>query len=152
MSKPRVLILEARFYDHLADMLLAGATTALDEAGVAYDIITVPGVYELPAALQLVLSAQEQGCAPQRYDGYVTLGTAIRGESDHYDHVCNHAMGGLGDLAVQYRAALGNGVLTVHDEAQALKRADVTRKNLGGMAAKACLRMLELKRELNLTK
>lgn len=150
MTTPRVLIIEARFYDHLADMLLEGATKALDAAGVAWDKITVPGIYEIPAALQMVVTAQEQGTCLQRYDGYVTLGTAIRGESEHFHHVCTESMRGQNDLAMTYRLALGNGVLTVHDEAQALNRADPTRKNIGGLAARACLRMMELKRELKL--
>lgn len=146
----RVLIIEARFYDHIADMLLDGATKALDAAGVAWDKITVPGIFEIPAALQMVVAAQEQGTTAKRYDGYVTLGTAIRGESSHFDHVCTECMRGQADLSVAYRLALGNGVLTVFDEAQALARADSTRKNMGGQAARACLRMLDLKRELKL--
>lgn len=140
----KILILEARFYNHLADMLIDGATKALEAQGVTFDRMTVPGVLELPAALAMVVAS---GAA---YDGYVTLGTAIRGESDHYDYVCNECMRGLNDLAIKYNLALGNGVLTVHNEAQALKRADPSAKNLGGMAANACLRMLEIKRQLKL--
>lgn len=147
----RVLIIEARFYDHLADMLLDGATRALEAAGVAWDKLTVPGVLEIPAVLEMVVAAQQKGTTDQRYDGYVTLGTAIRGESDHYDHVCNECMRGCTELSIRHHLALGNGVLTVHDEAQALKRADPTRKNIGGMAARACLRMLEIKRDLKLS-
>ncbi|HSV30361.1 MAG TPA: 6,7-dimethyl-8-ribityllumazine synthase [Candidatus Omnitrophota bacterium] len=144
-TKPRVLIIEARFYDHIADMLLDGATAALDAAGVAWEKFTVPGIYEIPAAIAMVLSSGKH------YDGYVTLGTAIRGESDHYHYICTESMQRQSELAVAENLALGNGVLTVHDEEQALKRADPTRKNIGGLAARACLRMMELKRELKLT-
>ncbi|MBI5163305.1 MAG: 6,7-dimethyl-8-ribityllumazine synthase [Magnetospirillum sp.] len=151
MNKPRVLVIEARFYDHLADMALAGVTATLEAAGAAWDVMTVPGIYELPAALQFVLDAQAQGTAGHRYDGYVTLGCAIRGESDHYHHVGTECMHGLAQLSLNHRLALGNGVLTVHNEAQALHRADPTRKNFGGQAARACLRMIDLKRQLKLT-
>jgi len=145
----RILILEARFYDHLADGLLAGARAVLDAAGHAHDLVTLPGIFELPTALKLHLVAAEQGSAP-RYDGFVTLGCAIRGETDHYHHISTECMRGLTDLSVAYQLALGNGVLTCHDEAQALNRADPARKNLGGQAARACLRMLALKRDLGL--
>lgn len=149
MTQSRVMIIEARFYDHLADMLLAGAASTLEQAGVAWQKITVPGVLEIPAAVEMLVAAQQQGSiAP--FDGFVVLGTAIRGESDHFGHVCTECMRGCNDLAIRHHLALGNGVLTVHNEQQALVRADPTRKNMGGQAARACLRMLEIKRELKL--
>jgi 6,7-dimethyl-8-ribityllumazine synthase len=110
----------------------------------------VPGIFELPAALKLVLTAAEQGNEAARYDGFVTLGCAIRGESDHYHHVGSECMRGIADLSMAYDLALGNGVLTVHNESQALARSDPARKNLGGQAARACLRMMTVKRELGL--
>lgn len=146
----KVLILEARFYNHIADDLLNGAIAELAKAGVEHTVMTVPGVLELPAALRYVISAIEKLTIDQRYDGYVTLGCAIRGQSDHYDHVCTECMRGLQDLALTYDLAIGNGVLTVHNEAQALDRCKPDRKNIGGLAARACLRMIDLKRELNL--
>ena len=146
----RVLIIEARFYDHIADGLLAGARAVLDQAGVEHTLLTVPGIFEIPAALKLVLTAAEQGNDAARYDGFVTLGCAIRGESDHYHHVGSECMRGIADLSIAYDLALGNGVLTVHDEAQALNRSDPARKNLGGQAARACLRMMAVKRDLRL--
>ncbi|MFD2234259.1 6,7-dimethyl-8-ribityllumazine synthase [Phaeospirillum tilakii] len=145
----RILILEARFYDHLADGLLAGARAELDSAGHAHDLVTVPGIFELPAALAFHLAAAERGGAP-RYDGFIVLGCAIRGETDHYHHIATECERGLTDLAVGHRLALGNGVLTCHDEAQAQNRADPARRNFGGQAARACLRMLALKRDLGL--
>lgn len=146
----RVLIIEARFYDHIADGLLAGAKEVLDARGVATEVLTVPGILEIPAALKMVLAAGEQGNYGCRYDGFVTLGCAIRGESDHYHHVSTECLRGQNDLAIAYELALGSGVLTVHNEAQALNRSDPKRKNLGGQAARACLRMMDIKRELKL--
>jgi 6,7-dimethyl-8-ribityllumazine synthase len=147
----RVLIIEARFYDHIADGLLSGAKQAL-EAKATCDVLTLPGIFEIPAALKLVLTAAEQGNQDSRYDGYVVLGCAIRGETDHYHHVSSECFRGVADLSMAYDLALGNGVLTVHDEAQALNRSDPQRKNMGGQAARACLRMMELKRKLKLAR
>lgn len=149
MSRPRVLIVEARFYDHIADGLLKGATGALEKAGVEHARITVPGVLEIPAAVAYVLAAG-QASPQQRFDGFVALGCAIRGETDHYDHVCRESMRGLQDLAVKHHLAVGNGILTVHNEAQALDRSMPERKNMGGLAARACLRMIDIKREFSL--
>jgi 6,7-dimethyl-8-ribityllumazine synthase len=148
----RVLIIEARFYDHIADGLLAGARAVLDKAGVEHEVLVLPGIFEIPAALKLVLTAAEQGNQAAQYDGFVTLGCAIRGESDHYHHVGSECMRGIADLSMAYDLALGNGVLTVHNEAQALARSDPQRKNLGGQAARACLRMMDVKRQLGLAK
>jgi 6,7-dimethyl-8-ribityllumazine synthase len=152
MSDIRVLIIEARFYDHLADMLLNGAAQTFEAAGVAWDKVTIPGVLELPTALEMYATAQEMGLTDVRYDGFVVLGTAIRGESDHYHHVSTACVNGCSEVAVRHRLAVGSGVLTVHNEAQALNRADPARKNLGGQAARACLRMLEIKRNLKLSR
>ena len=149
---PRVLIIEARFYDHIADGLLTGAREALVAGGATVEVLTVPGIFELPAALKLVLTAAEQGNDKARFDGFVTLGCAIRGESDHYHHVGTECMRGIADLSMAYDLALGNGVLTVHNESQALNRSDPARKNLGGQAGRACLRMIAVKRDLGLAK
>jgi 6,7-dimethyl-8-ribityllumazine synthase len=148
----RVLIIEARFYDHIADGLLAGARAELKKAGVEHEVLVVPGIFEIPAALKLVLTAGEQGNETAVYDGFITLGCAIRGESDHYHHVGTECMRGIADLSMAFDLALGNGVLTVHSEAQALARSDPARKNMGGQAARACLRMMAVKRELGLGK
>ena len=142
VSPPHVLIIEARFYVHLADMLLAGARQALDGAGARQTLLTVPGVLEIPAALEMAVASR------RGYDAFVVLGTAIRGESDHYDHVCHECMRGCTELSLRHHLALGNGVLTVHDEAQALMRADPARKDIGGLAARAALGMLAIKRQL----
>lgn len=145
MSK--VLILEARFYNHIADGLLAGATAALADAGYEHDLIQLPGIYELPASLSLAVASGLTGNAPH-YAGFITLGCAIRGESDHYHFICGECMRGLSDLAVTHHLALGNGVLTVHNEQQALRRSDPAQKNFGGQAARAAIRMISVKQQL----
>ncbi len=140
----RILIVEARFYDHLADALLDGATDALKAYGADYEVITVPGALEIPAAIAL---AEEGGRRPtgQAFDGYIALGTVIRGETYHFEIVSNESARGLNDLAMQRHLAIGNGILTVEDEAQALARANRSEGDKGGFAARACLTMVELK-------
>ena len=136
----RMLIVEARFYDDIADALLAGARAVLDEAGCAYDTITVPGALEIPAAVCMVLDAK-------RYDGIVALGCVIRGDTYHFEVVANESGRGLMDLAVRERIALGNGILTVNTEAQARARSSKI-SNKGADAARAALVMARLKRSL----
>ena len=138
MQQPRVLIIEARYYDHINDELLEGAKLALDETGAAYDVLTVPGALEIPAALGMSLA--------RGHDAYVVLGCVIRGETTHYDVVQNESARGVYDLVLRHNLALGNAILTVENEAQALARSGIARKNKGGEAAKAALRMLEIKR------
>ena len=140
----RILIVEARFYDHLADALLDGATDALKAYGADYEVITVPGALEIPAAIAL---AEEGGRRPtgQAFDGYIALGTVIRGETYHFEIVSNESARGLNDLAMQRHLAIGNGILTVEDETQALARANRSEGDKGGFAARACLTMVELK-------
>ena len=133
----KVLIVEARFYDHLNDMLLDGARAAIEEAGHGHETITVPGALEIPGAIAL---AAETG----RYDGFVAIGVVIRGETYHFEIVSNESARGLMALTMD-GIAIGNGILTVENEAQALARAKPTEKDKGGEAAKAALAMLELK-------
>jgi len=133
----KLLIVEARFYDHLNDLLLEGARTAIEEAGHRHDTITVPGALEVPGAIAM---AAESG----RYDGFVALGVIIRGETYHFEVVSNESARGLMALSMD-GIAIGNGILTVENEAQALARARLTEKDKGGEAAKAALRMLELR-------
>lgn len=134
-----ILIVDARFYEDIANELLSGATAALQKAGVAYEHVSVPGALEIPAAIRM---AMETG----KYAGYVALGCVIRGETTHYDYVCNESARGLSELALQYMLPIGNGILTVENRAQALVRARVAEKDKGGFAANACLTMLQLKR------
>jgi 6,7-dimethyl-8-ribityllumazine synthase len=136
---PHVLIVEARFYDDIADLLLAGATRALEAGGATFDRVTVPGALEIPAAIRLAL----EGAG---YDAFVALGCVIRGETSHYDIVAGESARGLMDLGVQRGALIGNGVLTTDHGAQARVRADPAGKDKGGAAARAALALLQIKR------
>jgi 6,7-dimethyl-8-ribityllumazine synthase len=133
----RILIVEARFYDHLNDMLIAGARAAIEAEGHKADVITVPGALEIPAAI--ALAADGGG-----YDAFVALGVVIRGETYHFEIVSNESARGIMALTLD-GLAIGNGILTVEDEAQALARARPEEKNKGGEAAKAALAMLKLR-------
>ena len=132
-----LLIAEARFYDHLNDMLIAGARRAVEVAGHTAEVVTVPGALELPGAVAL---AAESG----RYDAYVALGVVIRGETYHFEIVANESARGLMALTLD-GLAIGNGVLTTQDEAQAIARADPAQLDKGGAAARAALAMLALR-------
>ena len=141
MAKPlRFLIVEARFYTDLAEALAAGAMKALDEAGAVYDRIAVPGALEIPSAI--AMASQRQDDAP--YDGYVALGCVIRGETYHFEIVCNESARGIMDLTTAEMLAIGNGILTVENADQAWERADPARKDKGGDAARAALAMAQL--------
>jgi 6,7-dimethyl-8-ribityllumazine synthase len=147
-EKIRILIVEARFYDHLADALLAGAKSVLDAFGAEYDVITVPGALEIPAAIAFAEEGGHRPAGAAAYDGYVALGAVIRGETYHFEIVSNESARGIMDLAIGKRLAIGNGVLTVEDEAQALARARAAEGDKGGGAARAALEMVALKRQL----
>lgn len=142
----RMLIVEARFYDHIADALLRGAKAVLDQAGANYDVITVPGALEVPAAIAMAVDAPKNKKAP--YDGVVALGCVIQGETYHFELVSNESARGLMDLAIQKQLAIGNGILTVDTEAQALARSAGNEHNKGVGAAKAALAMIALKASL----
>ncbi len=136
-----VLIIEARFYAEIADAMAAGAMAALKKAGATHERVQVPGAFELPAALRMAIDSG-------RYHGYVALGCVIRGETSHYDIVCNETAHGLGQIAARDGIALGFGLLTCDTEGQAWDRADPKRQDKGGDAARACLAMIALKRKL----
>ena len=130
------LIVEARFYDHLNDMLVAGARAALEAEGHAVEVLTVPGALEVPGAIAL---AAESG----RYDGFVAIGVVIRGETYHFEIVAGESARGIMALTMD-GIAIGNGILTVENEEQAIVRADPAQKDKGGEAAKAALALLDL--------
>lgn len=146
LSRPHILVVEARFYDDMSDALLDGAKTALDEAGATYDIVTVPGALEIPPAISMALDGMENGGT--RYDGFVALGMVIRGETYHFDIVSNESSRALMDLAVGESLAIGNGIMTVENEAQAWARVKRSEKDKGGFAARAALSMIALKKKL----
>jgi len=146
MAKPdslKLLIVEARFYDDLSDALLEGAKAALTAAGVQFDVVTVPGALEIPAAIAFTLD--EDG---SDYDGYVALGCVIRGETYHFEIVANESSRALMQLSVEEELAIGNGILTVENEDQAWARASVERGDKGGFAARAALTMIALRDRL----
>jgi 6,7-dimethyl-8-ribityllumazine synthase len=136
----RVLIAEARYYDHLNDMLIAGARAAVEAAGHEHEIVTVPGALELPAAIAL---AADSG----RFNAYVALGVVIRGETYHFEIVAGESARGLMALTLD-GLVVGNGILTVENEAQAIVRADPSQGDKGGDAARAALALLDLKTKL----
>jgi 6,7-dimethyl-8-ribityllumazine synthase len=133
----RFLIVEARFYDHLNDMLIAGARAALEAAGHEVEVVTVPGALEIPGAIAL---AEES----DRYDGFVAIGVVIRGETYHFEIVAGESARGIMALTMD-GIAIGNGILTVENERQAIERADPGQKDKGGEAAKAALALYELR-------
>jgi 6,7-dimethyl-8-ribityllumazine synthase len=141
-----MLIVESRFYDNISDELLQGAMRVLDHAGARYDRVTVPGTLEIPAAIVIAVDAARRRRAP--YDGIIALGCVIRGETYHFEIVANESARGLTDLALNERLAIGNGILTVENEAQAYARARLDQGDKGGAAARAALTMVALKHTL----
>ena len=135
-----LLIVEARFYDHLNDMLVAGARAAIEGAGHSCEVCTVPGALEVPGTIAL---AAESG----RWDAFVAIGVVIRGETYHFEIVANESARGIMALTMD-GIAIGNGILTTENEAQAIVRADPAQLDKGGGAAKAALAMLDLKDRL----
>jgi 6,7-dimethyl-8-ribityllumazine synthase len=143
----RILVVEARFYADLANELLRGARLAIEAAGAEADLVTVPGALEIPAAVAIALDAAAAAGRP--YEAVVALGCVIRGETGHYDIVAGESARALMDLSVAQRLPLGNGILTVENDAQAWARARVDELNKGGGAAEAALAVLRLKRRIS---
>ena len=136
----KVLVVQARFYEQIADQLVLGAGDTLKKAGVDFDVMEVPGAFEIPGAIML-------GAESGIYDGFVALGCVIRGETSHYDYVAGESSRALMDLSLE-GVALGNGILTVENAEQAMVRASVDKKNKGADVANACLRMIEIREQL----
>ncbi|MBO6756023.1 MAG: 6,7-dimethyl-8-ribityllumazine synthase [Roseibium sp.] len=145
-TAPKILIIEARFYEDIADALAQGAIAAIEAAGGTFERIAVPGVLEIPAALSMVMTSMEN--SDDVYDGFVLLGCVIRGETSHYDIVANESARVIMDLVVDADLALGNGILTVENADQAWARARAGEKNKGGAAAEAALQMIRLRERL----
>jgi 6,7-dimethyl-8-ribityllumazine synthase len=134
--KGKVLILEARFHEHITEMMVKGAVAILEKSGVKYERLSVPGSFEIPGAIKFAMNM---------YDGFVALGCVIRGETSHFEYVCAESARGLMALTMEHNMAIGYGVLTCDNEQQAIERADPKQLDKGGDAALACLRMIELK-------
>lgn len=152
-ASPHLLIIEARFYDDLSDALLRGARGALDAAGASHDVVTVPGALEIPAVIAMALDGMDEDGT--HYDGFVALGTVIRGETYHFDIVANESNRALMDLSISESIAIGNGILTVENRDQAWKRATnhdgPGEKDKGGFAARAALTMIDVRKRLGAT-
>lgn len=147
---PHVMIVEARYHDDIADEMVRGAVAEIEKAGGTWHRVPVPGAFEIPAAIQFAVRSMDFFAGRRRYDGYVALGCVIRGETTQYEHLCGECLRGLQDLALRHTLALGVAVLTAENREQAWTRAAVNQKNKGGAAARACLDMLELKRQFRL--
>ena len=139
-----ILVIEARYYEAIADELLDGATQALTKAGATYEVVTVPGALEIPQVLAQAVAA---GVIPSdvegaRFDGAIALGCVIRGETTHYETVCNESNRGLMDVALGAAVPVGNAILTVENEAQAHARSRGGLDSKGADAARACLSLI----------
>ena len=138
----KILVIEARFYDGISDALLEGALAVLQANKVEVTKVTVPGALEVPHVISFAEAAKAG------YDGYVALGCVIRGETTHYDYVCEESARAIMDLAVNQQLAIGNGIITVENEDQAWARAKMDKKDKGGFAANAVLKMIKIRDEL----
>jgi 6,7-dimethyl-8-ribityllumazine synthase len=141
VTHPAILVVEARFYPHISDALLGGATAALERAGARFERIEVPGALEIPPAL--LIAAQEAQNAGRPFDGFVALGCVIRGDTYHFEIVANESARGLMELSLQHGFCIGNGILTCDTEEQALARAAGDGHDKGGGAARACLALID---------
>lgn len=134
----KILIIQADFYKDISELLLKGAVKKITESGYEYDLLTVPGAFEIPAVIAM---AKDSG----KYEGYVALGCVIRGETSHYDYVCLESARGLNELAMKEKLAIGYGILTVESKEQAIQRADLNKGDKGGFVANACIEMIKIK-------
>ena len=146
MSK--ILIVQAAYYEKISALLLQGATAEITRCGATYEVINVAGAFEIPAAIAMAKDAKNTFFkGSDKYDGFVALGCVIRGETTHYDYVCEESARGLNELAFKEKLAIGYGIITTENEAQALERADPAKKDKGGFAAYACMEMIKLKKK-----
>jgi 6,7-dimethyl-8-ribityllumazine synthase len=146
VRRARILLVEARYYEDIADMLLRGANRVLKDAGATFDLVTVPGALEIPAAIMIGLRGAD--AREQPYDGVVALGCVIRGETSHYDIVAGESARAIMDISIALDMPMGNGILTVDTDAQARARARTTGQDKGGGAARAALALVRFKRKL----
>ena len=140
---PHLLVIDAPYYTKISESLMEGVKAEFDKVDATFDYVSVPGVLEIPAALAMAVESNKN------YDGYITIGCVIRGETTHYEIVSNESARAIMDLSVNQRLAIGNGIQTVENEAQAWARAKVSDKNKGGGAAQAALVMIELRKSMS---
>jgi 6,7-dimethyl-8-ribityllumazine synthase len=138
----KILIISANFYQDISKMLIKGAIEELQHNDIDYELIEISGSLEIPAIISMAKKSNQ-------FDGFIALGVIIRGNTDHYDYVCNEVMRGINDLAMNQNLAIGNSVLTCDNKDQAIVRADIKQKNKGGFAAKVCLEMIKIKKQFS---
>lgn len=141
-AAPHLLVVRAPYYQAVVDGMTAGVIRIMGDAGATHDVLDVAGAFELAQAIRLVLRGAT------RYDGFIALGCIVRGETDHYDHICRESMAGLMHVALQYGLAMGTGLLTVHDIGQAVARSGADGHNKGAEAASAALRQIAVARQM----
>ncbi|MEE2954869.1 MAG: 6,7-dimethyl-8-ribityllumazine synthase [Pseudomonadota bacterium] len=146
---PHIFIAQSRYYNEVADELISSVLKELRKAKASHETLEVPGAFEIPTAIKMAVKSSENSVTQKFFDGFIALGCVIRGETTHYDYVCSESARALQDLSVQYMIPLGYGILTVENKEQALLRAKRSGQDRGGHAARACLRMIEVKRHLN---
>jgi 6,7-dimethyl-8-ribityllumazine synthase len=144
------MIVESPYYKEIADRMIESVLIELNSVDATYERFEVPGSFELPGAIRIAIESYNYPSDRRRFDGYIALGCVIRGQTSHYDYVCEESARGLNDLVLKYGVALGYGVLTTENRDQALARASRDQHDRGGAAARACLAMIELKRQFNL--
>lgn len=143
---PYLLIIDSRFYEDIADELVKGAIAAIEASQASYTRVSVPGAFEVPAAVRFAVRSMELVGGRRRYDGYVLLGCVIRGETDHYEHIGRETIRSISYITAEYSLAVGLGILTCDTREQAIARAAVNQGNKGGAAAEAALHMVRVKR------
>lgn len=143
---PYLLIIDSRFYEDIADELVKGAIAAIEAGQASYTRVSVPGAFEVPAAVRFAVRSMELVGGRRRYDGYVLLGCVIRGETDHYEHIGRETIRAISYITTEYSLAVGLGILTCDTREQAIARAAVNQGNKGGAAAEAALHMVRVKR------
>ena len=141
----KILIIQAVYYQHIADLLLLGTKSKLDELGYEYQVISVDGALEIPLVISFIINSNQLN----QYDGFIALGCVIRGETSHYEIVCNESARSISYLSTKFAIPVANGILTVENEDQAIKRADPKQKNKGGFCAKVCVDLINLKKQLS---
>ncbi|MBT5917463.1 MAG: 6,7-dimethyl-8-ribityllumazine synthase [Alphaproteobacteria bacterium] len=145
---PYLLVIDSLFYPDVSEELVKGALAEIGKSGGTYTRVSVPGAFEIPGAIRMAVRSLELVGGRRRFDGYVALGCVIRGETSHYDHVCQEVTRGLMDIALNFSVAVGNGVLTCENKEQAMYRANPEQGNKGGFAAGAAIRMIDVKRQI----
>ncbi|MBT3787311.1 MAG: 6,7-dimethyl-8-ribityllumazine synthase [Alphaproteobacteria bacterium] len=145
---PYLLVIDSEYYADVSEELVKGALAEIGKSGGTYTRVSVPGAFEIPGAIRMAVRSLELVGGRRRFDGYVALGCVIRGETSHYDHVCQEVTRGLMDIALNFSVAVGNGVLTCENKEQAMFRANPEKGNKGGFAAAAAIRMIDVKRQI----